>query len=99
MCGVNCKNGVAFPPLDKIAYAYGIPYYKADKLSDSDSSVNEFLNAESFAILEIMADTEQNFEPKLSARILPDGKIISPSLEDMYPFLEREEYEKFLLED
>ncbi|NCA91846.1 thiamine pyrophosphate-binding protein [bacterium] len=99
MCGVNCKNGVAFPPLDKIAYAYSIPYYKADKMSDLDSSVNEFLNSEGFAILEIMADPEQNFEPKLSAKILPDGKIVSPSLEDMYPFLDREEYDKFIIKD
>ena len=31
------------------------------------------------------------FAPKLSARKLADGSMVSPSLEDMYPFLDRRE--------
>ena len=37
-------------------------------------------------------DIEQNFTPKLSSRKLPDGKMISAPLEDMYPFLPRDEF-------
>ncbi len=33
----------------------------------------------------------QEFEPRLRSRILPDGKILTPNLEDMYPFLSPEE--------
>ena len=42
---------------------------------------------------EVVLDPGQNFEPKLSSRVLPDGRIVSPSIDDMYPFLERDEYE------
>jgi acetolactate synthase-1/2/3 large subunit len=33
----------------------------------------------------------QEFEPRLRSRILPDGKIQTPNLEDMSPFLSPEE--------
>ena len=38
-----------------------------------------------------MLDGEQGFEPKLTSRRLPDGKMVSSPLEDMAPFLPREE--------
>jgi acetolactate synthase I/II/III large subunit len=38
-----------------------------------------------------MIDPEQGFEPRLSSRVLPDGKMVSSPLEDMYPFLDSEE--------
>ena len=45
-----------------------------------------------------MLDPDQQFEPRMSSRQLPDGKIVSVPLEDMYPFLEREElFENLLL--
>jgi acetolactate synthase-1/2/3 large subunit len=36
-------------------------------------------------------------EPKLSSEVKPDGTIISKPLEDMYPFLDRDEFEKNML--
>jgi len=46
---------------------------------------------------EVVLDPEQLFEPKLAARQLPDGKIVSPSLEDMWPFLPRQELQQNML--
>ncbi len=43
------------------------------------------------AICEVMVSTDQNFEPKSSARKMPDGTITSPPLEDLAPFLPEEE--------
>jgi acetolactate synthase-1/2/3 large subunit len=40
-----------------------------------------------------VVDPYQNFEPKVSSKVLPDGKIISPPIDDMFPFLDRKEYE------
>ena len=45
-------------------------------------------------ICEVVVDPAQNFEPKLSSKVLPDGRIVSPPLDDMFPFLPKEEYEK-----
>jgi acetolactate synthase I/II/III large subunit len=45
----------------------------------------------------VRLDGRQPFEPKLAARALPDGRILSSELEDMSPFLSREELESNLL--
>ena len=44
-------------------------------------------------LLEAVVDEKQNFAPKLSSKALPDGTMVSPELDDMYPFLTKEEYE------
>ena len=40
---------------------------------------------------EIFTDTRQVWEPKSSARRRADGSLVSPPLEDLAPFLPREE--------
>ena len=45
-------------------------------------------------LFEIMCSTTQIFEPKSSTKKLEDGTLISPPLEDMAPFLSREELKK-----
>jgi acetolactate synthase-1/2/3 large subunit len=42
-------------------------------------------------MLEVMLDITQTFSPKLASRKLPDGTMVSPALDDMAPFLSREE--------
>ena len=37
------------------------------------------------------ARSEQEFEPRPKSKQLPDGKIVTPPLEDMYPFLDPDE--------
>ena len=43
---------------------------------------------------EIFTDTVQVWEPKSSTRRLEDGTLVSPPLEDLAPFLPREELEE-----
>jgi acetolactate synthase-1/2/3 large subunit len=99
MCGVGKENGVGFPNMEKIAYAYDIPYYKIMDINSLDNIAKKFLAEENCAILEVMIDKEQFFEPKLSSKVLPDGKIISPSIEDMFPFLDRDVYNNCMIKD
>jgi acetolactate synthase-1/2/3 large subunit len=91
MCGVCSDNGISFPDAGKIAFAYGIPFVKADKLSELDERVREALSLDGPVILEAVLDPEQFFAPKLSSKKLPDGSMVSSPLEDMYPFLPDEE--------
>ena len=42
-------------------------------------------------ICEVFVSRDQNFEPKSSAKRLPDGTMVSPPLEDLSPFLPDEE--------
>ena len=56
-----------------------------------ESIINNSLNYEGPTICEIFVDLSQQFSPKLSSRKLDDGKMVTSSLEDMAPFLSREE--------
>ncbi|MEO6906889.1 MAG: hypothetical protein ABI210_03270, partial [Abditibacteriaceae bacterium] len=49
------------------------------------------LSSEEAVICEVILDLDQQFAPKLSSRKLEDGTMVSSSLEDMAPFLSREE--------
>jgi acetolactate synthase-1/2/3 large subunit len=60
---------------------------------DDLTKLLDFISGTDPAFCEIVVDPQQNFEPKLSSKILPDGAIVSPQIDDMFPFLDKEEYE------
>jgi acetolactate synthase-1/2/3 large subunit len=93
LVGVCDGNGLSFPDLSKIAWAYGLGYVKIENRDEIDMKMDEFMKMEGPVICEVVCDPEQNFEPKLSSKVQPDGSIVSPEIDDMYPFLPREEYE------
>ena len=57
----------------------------------------KFIKTEGFGLFEVFVDTEQSFEPKPTARQLEDGSMVSPPLEDLAPFLDREELRKLMI--
>lgn len=91
--GIDPESGVGFPNFEKLADAFGLPYYRIDSEKNADELLEQMLNSEGACVCEALVDPEQNFEPKSSSRVLPDGRIVSPSLDDMAPFLDREEFE------
>lgn len=93
LVGVCDGNGVNFPPFDKLADTFGFKYFKIDSLEGIEEKLQEALSAEGPVLCEAVLDVAQNFAPKLSSKVLPDGKIVSPPIDDMFPFLEREDYE------
>ena len=46
------------------------------------------MNKKGPIVCEVKLDTKQEFEPKLKSRFFKN-KIVTPDLDDMYPFLER----------
>ena len=92
LCGVCEGSGLSFPDLEKIASAYGLAYVRMDSLEGAVAAIKETLDKEGPVLCEVFVDPAQGFEPKLSSKILPDGKIVSPEIDDMFPFLSREEY-------
>lgn len=90
--GINNESGVAIPQFHKVADAFDIPYVSINKESEADEMVRRALEMEGTVICEVFVDPSQKFEPKSSARVLPDGKIVSPSIDEMAPFLSEEEY-------
>ena len=93
LVGVCKENGISFPDLSKIAWAYDIKYMKIETLADMDNMM-DFLCESGPGICEVFVNEQQNFVPKLSSKVLEDGTIVSPEIDDMFPFLPRNEYEE-----
>ena len=90
--GIGPESGdLSFPSFEKLAGAFGWPYLAARRQSEMDEVIGRALATEGFVFCEIFTDTQQVWEPKSSAKRLPDGTLVSPPLEDLAPFLPREE--------
>lgn len=96
LLGESPQSGISLPDMKKIGAAYGLPAYQLDK-ADFVTKLTEFLKLDGPAICNVVLDPRQQFEPRLSSRQKADGTIASAPLEDMYPFLDREEFLRNML--
>ena len=95
--GIGPESGdLSFPEFRKIAEAFGYRYYSARSNAEMKTVVDEVLALEGPVFTEIFTDTKQVWEPKSSTKRLEDGTLVSPPLEDLAPFLPREELEQIM---
>ena len=93
--GIGPESGdLSFPEFKKLAEAFGYRYFSAHSNAEMKAVVDEVLKMDGPVFTEIFTDTKQVWEPKSSTKRLADGTLVSPPLEDLAPFLPREELEK-----
>lgn len=97
MTGSGIDSGVGMPDFCKLAEGFGLKHSRILNPKTLEVDIKNVLATEGAILCEVMVEKEYAFLPKLSSRKLEDGTMISPSLEDMYPFLDREEYEENML--
>lgn len=92
LIGVGLESGdLGFPDFEKLSAAYGIPYFRIGDNQEWIEKAEEILSFEGFLLCEVICSTAQVFEPKSATKKLEDGTLVSPPLEDMAPFLSRDE--------
>lgn len=93
--GLGPDSGdLSFPDFKTLAAGFGFKYKCCDKNAAISEAIDETLATEGPVLCEIFVDKTQAYEPKSSAKLLPDGRIVSPPLEDLAPFLPKEELAK-----
>ncbi|PTD28018.1 thiamine pyrophosphate-binding protein [Sphingomonas fennica] len=97
--GGGPKSNVTFPDFGKVAHAFGFAYFRAASHDDLAATIADALAADGPVLCEIMLDEHVSFAPKLGAKQHPDGRITSPALEDLSPFLPREVLRENMLID
>ncbi|MEO5775145.1 MAG: thiamine pyrophosphate-binding protein [Sphingomicrobium sp.] len=97
--GGGPKSNVTFPDFSKVAPAFGLAYTRAERHDQLKDSIAELLASDGPALCEIIIDETVPFAPKLGAKQHPDGRITSPPLEDLSPFLPREVLRENMLID
>jgi len=94
LVGIGPESGdLSFPDLSKLAAAYGFEYTNCNNNLCMGDTIPKVLAAEGPYICEVFVDQNQCFEPKSASKRLDDGTIVSPPLENLAPFLDKEELE------
>ena len=96
LIGEGAESGVTFPDFVKVAEAHGLRGMKIEG-EDFSGQIAAALKTPGPVLCEVMLDRAQGFEPKLSSKKLPDGRMVTAPLEDMAPFLPRDEFKRNLL--
>lgn len=97
LVGVDADSGISFPDLAKISFAYGINYRRLDNQTDMEGILQEVIDMTVPVIVDVLVDITQPFAPKSSAKKLPDGTMVSPPLEELWPFLDDAEMKDNML--
>lgn len=90
-------SGVSFPDIIKLAAAYGLPTEVIDNHNGMKEKIQQILSVDGPVLCEVKLVPDYKFSPKLSSQRLPDGRMVSRPLEDLFPFLDREELKKNML--
>jgi acetolactate synthase-1/2/3 large subunit len=90
--GESPASGVGFPDFIKIAKAYGIKTCTITSLRNIGNKINQALEYDGPVFCDVKMDPNQMFQPKISSKKLSNGKMVSSPLEDMYPFLDDDEF-------
>lgn len=86
------SSGLTLPDTTKIATAYGLKTFKIDSQNEIEEKVNKVLDYDGPVVCEVMVDPDLLTQPKISSEVKPDGRIVSKPMEDLWPFLDREEF-------
>jgi len=95
--GCDPGSGVSFPSFTKIAKAYGL---KVESIKGHNGMVDKIKGVLRFkgpVLCEVILEPNYKFQPRVSSKKLDDGRIISKPLEDMFPFLSRDEFRTNML--
>ena len=88
--GSGAKSGVTCPDYSKIGEAFGFKTFKIRTLQEAETLLPSVLAEDGPVLCEVFIHSMQLLAPKTSFNINPDGTLVSPPLEDLYPFLTRE---------
>ena len=89
--GCGPESGVTFPDFQRLGEAFGFTVRRTADHDDIASAIAATLDGDGPQLCEVMLDKAQPFAPKLSSRRLEDGSMVTSALEDLAPFLSREE--------
>jgi acetolactate synthase I/II/III large subunit len=92
--GCSRDTGVGLPDFARVADGFGLPFRTIERAEDLDAQIAGALAGPGPQVCVVKLAPEARFAPKSASEKLPDGRIVSKPLDDMWPFLSRGEYER-----
>lgn len=91
LVGADASCGMVLPDLKKLADAYGIPYMLIESGANLSTKLQRAISVEGPILIEVMVLQDEPRIPRSATRITDSGKMVSSPLEDLFPFLDRQE--------
>ncbi len=95
--GCTPDSGVSFPSFEKVADTFRMEYRKCRTNAEVEEAVQWLIHNENRCILEIEQRFDDPVTPKVMSRLDENGKMLTPALQDMYPFLAKEDYQELMI--
>jgi len=92
LVGADSSSGMTLPDLGEVTRAYGLPFVRIADKKDLNQQIRAVLDMPGPVLCEVMVAPNEERIPRASSYIKPDGSMGSKPLEDLYPFLSREEF-------
>lgn len=89
--GCDPTSGLTLPNISALATAFGLPVRRIDGSSNLREAIDEALALDGPVLCEVMVPPEQAIGPRITSKIGQNGAMVSSPLEDLFPFLGRDE--------
>ena len=97
--GESKTSGISFPDTLKVAEAYGIKAIRIDSYENLPKVIDDVLSYDGPVVCDVVVPRDQLIIPTVGSKVNDDGSMTSRPLEDMLPFLDRDEYRSNLYVD
>ena len=97
MIGCDSATGQTLPDVRRVAEAYGIATDVITSQRDLAKDVRRVLSTPGPVVCDVHVELDEIRQPRLSSAQRPDGSFVSKPLEDLWPFLDREEFRANML--
>lgn len=93
----SAASGLTLPDITLVAKAFGIPAARLKNHRGIRKKIGDILQKEGPMVCEVMVSRDQVTAPRVSSRQRKDGSMESLPMEDLWPFLERKEFESNMI--
>jgi acetolactate synthase I/II/III large subunit len=90
--GADTKSGMTLPDAVSVARAYGLKAVRISKATGLKRQLRKVLNMSGPVVCDVTVIPDEARAPRVASLQKPDGSMASRPLEDMWPFLDREEF-------
>ena len=95
--GESPISGVTIPDMKKLAEVYGFEVFQIKTNQEAKEKIETILSTKGPVFCEVMLDPDEEIGPKVASYKKEDGTMVSKPLEDLAPFLPREEFKENMI--
>jgi acetolactate synthase-1/2/3 large subunit len=92
LVGADRSSGLKLPDLSRIAQAYDLPTFRITDGHGLRAKIQSVLDTAGPAVCEVISPADEPRGPRVASAQRPDGSMVSKPLEDLWPFLSRDEF-------